>query len=114
MKLKACAIGISLSLVSSHAWAAPEFGAREGDLACLGLLGMGLAGASASQPAEPSVVAALSMAFGFYLGRASKLEPKAGKLEVDGAINKLTLEEKNAYANLCLRKASELMAPIAG
>ncbi|MBA4014143.1 MAG: hypothetical protein C0481_19970 [Phenylobacterium sp.] len=99
----------ALSLVSTHALAAPVAGSRESELTCVGLIGAGLAGASAAQPAEPRAIAALSMAFGFYMGRASQLQPKASKQEVDTALNKLSTEEKNAQANLCLKQASELM-----
>jgi hypothetical protein len=73
------------------------------------LIGAGLAGVSAAQPAEPRAVAALSMAFGFYMGRASQLQPKASRQEVDTALTKLSTEEKNTQANLCLKQASELM-----
>lgn len=52
------------------------------------------------------------MAFGFYMGRASQLQPKATRQEVDGALNKLSNEQKNAQANLCLKQASEQMATI--
>jgi hypothetical protein len=112
MKFTAWMTATALLLVSTHALAAPVAGSRDSELTCLGLIGAGLAGASAAQPAEPRAVAALSMAFGFYMGRASQLQPKASRQEVDSALNKLTTEEKNAQANLCLKQASELMATI--
>ena len=111
MKLAAWTTATALLLVSTHAHSAPAPG-RESELTCVGLIGAGLAGASASQPPEPRAIAALSMAFGFYMGRASQLQPKATRQEVDGALNKLSNEQKNAQANLCLKQASEQMATI--
>ncbi len=112
MKLAAWTTATALWLVSTHALSAPAPGSRESELTCVGLIGAGLAGASASQPPEPRAIAALSMAFGFYMGRASQLQPKATRQEVDGALNKLSNEQKNAQANLCLKQASEQMATI--
>lgn len=91
--------------------AVPVFGTTEGELGCVGLVGLGLAGAGASQPPVPRVVGAMTMAFGFYLGRLSKADPTASKQDVDRVLAKLTLEEKNTYVNTCIKKAGELMKP---
>ena len=112
MKLAAWTTATAHWLVSTHALSAPVAGSRESEFTCIGLIGAGLAGASAAQPAEPRAVAALSMAFGFYMGRASQLQPRATRQEVDSAVNKLSTEEKNAQANLCLKQASELMRAV--
>lgn len=106
------------TLLCSHAGAAaaavPEFGTRDGELACVGLMETGLAGASRSQPSYPKVVGAIAMALGFYLGRLSKIDPNATKQDIDAAVASLPLDEKNAYIKACLKKASELMTPTLG
>jgi hypothetical protein len=106
------------TLLCFHAGAAaaavPEFGTRDGELACVGLVGVGLTGASRSQPSYPNVVTAVAMAEGFYLGRLSKVDPNATKQDVDAAVAKLSLDEKNAYLGACLKQAAELMKPTLG
>lgn len=109
---KAAAAALMLCFQPAVASASvPEFGATEGELGCVGLMGIGLAGAGASQPPVPRVVGAMAMALGFYLGRLTKVDPKATKQDVDRVLTKLTLEEKNTYVNLCVKKAAELMGP---
>jgi hypothetical protein len=110
MKALFTAVAVAVALQAGSASAAvPEFGSPEGELACFGLVNLGLAGASASKPAQPQIVSAMAMALGFYLGRLSKIDPNATMANVDAALGKLTLEEKNVYANQCLKKASQLM-----
>ncbi len=110
--LKAGAAGLLLCFQPIDVSAAvPQFGTVEGELGCVGVVGLGLAGAGAAQPPVPRVVVAMSMALGFYLGRLSKVDPKATKRDVDGVLNKLTVEEKNTYVNVCVKKSAELMGP---
>lgn len=109
-KIAAAALILCFHPMSASA-AAPQFGTTEGELACVGLVGLGLAGAGASQPPVPQVVIAMSMGLGFYLGRLTKVDPKATKQDVDRVLTKLTLEEKNTYVNVCVKKAAELMGP---
>ncbi|MDO9429788.1 MAG: hypothetical protein Q7T84_00660 [Phenylobacterium sp.] len=111
-KLKAAAAALILCFQPAGVSAAvPEFGTTEGELGCVGLMGIGLAGAGASQPPVPQVVGAMAMALGFYLGRLTKVDPKATKQDVDRVLTELTLEEKNTYVNVCIKKAAELMRP---
>ena len=91
--------------------AVPEFGTREGDLACAGLVDLGFKGALASKPPVAQVVVAVGLAYGFYIGRVSKLEPRATKDDIKAAVESLSLEDKNTYANACLKNAGELMKP---
>lgn len=109
-KVGVAALILGIQPASASA-AVPQFGTAEGELGCVGLVGLGLAGAGASQPPVPQVVAAMSMALGFYLGRLTKVVPKATKQDVDRVLTKLTLEEKNTYVNVCVKKAAELMGP---
>lgn len=103
---------LTLGLHSTSAMAAaPQFGTRDGELACAGLMAVGLAAASASKPPEQRVVNAIAMALGFYVGRLSRSEPGAKKQDIQQAMGKLTPEEKGAYANQCLEKAGDLMTP---
>lgn len=109
---KAGAVALILcSQPASVSASAPQFGTKDGELGCVGLVSLGLAGAGASQPPVPQVVVAMSMALGFYVGRLTKVDPKATKQDVEGVLAKLTLEEKNAYVNVCVKKAAELMGP---
>ena len=94
--------------------AVPQFGTPDGERACAGLMGVGLAGAGSSQPPVPRVVNTIAIALGFYLGRLSKIDPGVKKQDIDRAVAKLTVEEKNTYANLCIKKAGELMGPVLG
>lgn len=113
-KLKTVVV-VLVCLQSTSALAAvPKYGTPDGELACVGLMGVGLAAAGAAQPPEPRVVNAIAMALGFYLGRVSKSRPGAKKQEIETALAKLTLEEKNAYANECLKNAADLMTPTLG
>jgi len=111
-RLKAGAIALILCLHAPPArTAVPEFGTPEGELSCVALVGVAVTGAEALQPPKPGLVQAMAIAFGFYLGRLSKVDPDATKQDVDRAMAKLTLEDQNSYVNLCLKKAGELMGP---
>jgi hypothetical protein len=91
--------------------AVPEFGTREGELACAGLVELAYQGAQASKPSVPQVVLATAMAVGFYAGRLSEVDSKATKRDIDQALARLTLDEKNNYANACIKKAADLIGP---
>jgi hypothetical protein len=111
-KLQAGVAALALCFLTTTASAAiPVFGTKESELACVGLVGMALSGASTSKAPEPKAVTALSIALGFYLGRVSKVDPKAGKQDVDRELAKLSNEEKNTHGNACIKKAIEQMGP---
>lgn len=113
--LKAAIVALIMCFPPVSASAAvPQFGTTEGELGCVGLLGLGLASASAAQPPDQKKVGAMVMALGFYLGRLTKVDPKATKQDIGRVLTKLTLEEKNTYGNVCVRKAAELMEPTLG
>ena len=113
-KLKAVVAAVACLQSTSALAAVPQFGTPNGELACVGLMGVGLAAAGAAQPPELRVVNAIAIALGFYLGRLSKSGPGAKKQDIDRVLAQLTLEEKNTYANQCLKKAADLMTPTLG
>lgn len=94
--------------------AVPEFGTKEGELACTGLMALGFEGATTSQPQDPKAVVSIAIAYSFYIGRLSKAAPNATRPETETAASRLTLEEKNAYVAVCLKKASEAIGPHLG
>lgn len=94
--------------------AVPEFGTKEGELACTGLMAMGFQGATASQPQKPQAVVSIAIAYSFYIGRLSVAAPNATKPQTESAASKLTLEEENTYVAVCLKKASEAIGPHLG
>lgn len=106
---------IAVLLLSCQATAAaaavPNLGTREGELTCLGLVGLGFRGAVASKPQEPKVVTTAAVAYSYYIGRLSVVAPTATGQEIDTALAKLTLEEKNSFVETCLKKAAESLAP---
>jgi hypothetical protein len=102
--------GLVLGLSSTAARAAvPEYGTRDGELACTGLLDYAFRGASASKSPVPEVVTAITAAFSFYIGRLSKADPAATRQDALQAVEKLSLEEKNAYGTVCMKKSAEIM-----
>ena len=107
-------LAAALAGASGAEAAAPDAGTRDGELACVGLMSLGLAGASASDPSYPKVVAAMAMALGYHLGRLSKSAPTPSKAQVDAAMARLSLEEKNTYGNQCLKQAASGMQPVLG
>lgn len=92
--------------------AVPEIDSPEGHLACAGLVGLGFYGATASKPPVMEVVAPVGIAYGFYLGRVHQANPAASKKDIDQALAKLTLAEKNTLANACMKRASALLGPV--
>lgn len=106
MRINVLAFTAALAAATASQAAVPEYGSRPGELACAGLVGYAFRGASASQPPNPQVVTATAAAYGFYMGRLSKLSPAATKTEVNQVLEKLSLEEKNTYGNLCLKSVS--------
>lgn len=111
--LTALLIGASLVLTTGQAFAAmPDPDSRDGELVCAGLTAFGFMGAQRSQPPVPQAVAAMTMAYGFRLGRLSQLQPPATKAEVDAAVGKLSLEEKNIAINACMKATAQKMAPL--
>lgn len=91
--------------------AVPEFGTRQSDLACVGLMKIAVNGAMASKPQVPEVMLATTAAYSLYVGRLSRSDPSATKAAIAQAVDQLTLQEKNVQVNACMQKAAEIMRP---
>lgn len=90
--------------------AVPTFGGRDGDLTCVGLLDHAFRAVAGAKPQKPDIVVAMTAAYSFYIGRLSKADPSATKADAQGAIGKLTPEEKNAYSGTCMTKAAQALS----
>ena len=91
---------------------ARELADEQGELACAGLLDLAFRSSSAAAKPDPKTVTVTAMAFSFFVGRVNAAQPRATPAEIKAAAAKLTPEERNAYGNLCLKKAGEVMSPL--
>lgn len=114
MKTLIATAALLLGSAASAEAAVPAFGTKDGELACVGLMEIGFRGATAAKPQVPQAVVSLAIAYAFYIGRLSVAAPNATKQDIAAALAKLSLEDKNAYVSVCLKKASEGMEPHLG
>jgi len=108
MKILAFTLVLTLGAGAAHA-ATPAAGSREADLVCVPLLDVGIRGAKASEGTPPDVVNALSSAYGIFVGRASAQTPPATAAQAGALLEAMSLAEKTAAMNGCLRRASALL-----
>lgn len=111
MKTLLAAAALAFCVPPTAIAAVPEFGTRQSDLACTGLLRVAVRGAMAAKPQAPEVVVATTAAYSLYIRRLSKAEPPVAQADIAKAVDQLTLEEKNAQVNTCMKKAADIMAP---
>jgi hypothetical protein len=102
------AIALACCWTTQASAALPEFGTREGELACAALFDMAYQGAKQSAP-DPSIAAAAAAAWGIYVGRLSKEQQPATGREAQAVLRKLSVEEMDAYMQVCKAKASEIL-----
>ena len=76
MKILIAALALSCQAAAASA-AVPQFGSKEGDLTCLGLVGLGFRGSIAAKPQDPKMVTTAAVAYSYYLGRLSVAAPNA-------------------------------------
>jgi hypothetical protein len=113
MKTKIAASLLVLAAVAGPAAAAaPTYGTPQGELACAGLLDLAFRSSSTAAKPDPKTVTVTAMAFSFFVGRVNQAQPRATPAEIKAAAAKLTPDERNAYGNLCLKKAGEVMSPL--
>lgn len=106
--LAAAAVSLALGWSAASA-AAPEFGTREGELACVALMGVGVLGARDAKPVVPQFVDALTAAHDFYVGRLSKVDPDATRQDAARIVQNLTPAERQDYAAVCVERAAEVL-----
>lgn len=110
MKILIAALALSCQAAAASA-AVPQFGSKEGDLTCLGLVGLGFRGSIAAKPQDPKMVTTAAVAYSYYIGRLSVAAPTATGADIDAALAKLSTEEKNSFVDTCVKKAAETLTP---
>jgi len=112
-RIMAGALAASLCAGAAAA-ATPQYGTRDGDLACAGLLAIAYEGVNASPDKKEQLLVATMSAYGVYIGRLSKSGSATTKPAIGAVVDKMSNEEKTAFGRICLTKAADLLrAPFA-